>query len=130
MGSEAITSWHLSFGIRLRQARERARYSTRQISALVEDRYQLQLSHGSLARIERGEQRISVGLLGVLCDLYRVAPIEVLVGAKPAVDAPWLVLARAGLEQRVVAGIVWAEQMLDHGSAAEPDAASDDMASP
>ncbi|MDH3733493.1 MAG: helix-turn-helix domain-containing protein, partial [Gemmatimonadota bacterium] len=62
-----ITPWHVSFGLRLRRAREEARYSTRQVAALVEERFQLKLSHGSLARIERGEQRISVGMVGVLC---------------------------------------------------------------
>ena len=110
-----ITPWHISFGLRLRQAREKARYSTRQVATLIEERYQLQLSHGSLARIERGEQRISVGLMAVLCDIYGVAPMEVAVGSELGDDLPWHRLIRAGLHEDVVSGIVWFEQMLDHG---------------
>jgi transcriptional regulator with XRE-family HTH domain len=101
----------------LRQARERVRYSTRQVSRLLERRYQLKLSHGSLARIERGEQRISVGVLGVLCEIYEVAPLQIAVGTDPGEDSTWNTLVRAGLDRQVVGGVVWLEQMLDHGYA-------------
>ena len=116
MGSTVITPWHRSFGLRLRQARKRARYSTRQVARLIKERFQLQLSHGSLARIERGEQRVSIGMLAVLSEIYETAPIEIAVGVDPGEDAPWHVLVRAGLERQAVAGVVWLEQMLDHGS--------------
>ena len=117
MSNNPLTPWHVSFGLRLRQARERARYSTRQVSTLLERRYQLQLSHGSLARIERGEQRISVGVLGVLCEIYEIAPLQVSMGGDPDEETTWHVLVRAGLERQVVPGVVWLEQMLDHGYA-------------
>lgn len=115
MGSEVLTPWHVSFGLRLRLARKQARYSTRQVAKLIDRRFQLALSHGSIARIERGEQRLSVGMLGVLCAIYEVAPIEVAVGIEAREDAPWERLVRVGLEHDVVAGVVWLEQMLDHG---------------
>jgi transcriptional regulator with XRE-family HTH domain len=113
-----LTPWHVSFGLRLRQSRERARYSTRQVSKL------LKLSHGSLARIERGEQRVSVGILGVLCEIYEVAPLKIAVGAEPGEDSTWNTLVRAGLERQVVSGVVWLEQMLDHGHARDQAEAS------
>ncbi|MDX1394861.1 MAG: helix-turn-helix transcriptional regulator [Gemmatimonadota bacterium] len=113
----SLTPWHVSFGFRLRKARRRARYSTRHVSRIIEERFQLQLSHGSIARIERGEQRVSVGMLVVLCAIYEVPPLEVAVGVEPPDDATWHALVRAGLEHRVVAGLVWLEQMLDHGFA-------------
>jgi transcriptional regulator with XRE-family HTH domain len=119
-----LTPWHVSFGLRLRQSRERARYSTRQVSKLLERRYQLKLSHGSLARIERGEQRVSVGILGVLCEIYEVAPLKIAVGAEPGEDSTWNTLVRAGLERQVVSGVVWLEQMLDHGHARDQAEAS------
>lgn len=117
MPNNPLTPWHVSFGLRLRQSRERARYSTRQVSKLLERRYQLKLSHGSLARIERGEQRVSVGILGVLCEIYEVAPLTIAVGTELAEDSTWNTLVRAGLERQVVGGVVWLEQMLDHGYA-------------
>ncbi|MDX1389130.1 MAG: helix-turn-helix domain-containing protein [Acidobacteriota bacterium] len=118
----SLTPWHVSFGLRLRKARRRARYSTRHVSRIIEDRFQLQLSHGSIARIERGEQRLSIGMLGVLCSIYEIPPLQVAVGVEPPDDATWHLLVRAGLEQRVVGGIVWLEQMLDHGFArVDPD---------
>ncbi|MFV1986978.1 MAG: multiprotein-bridging factor 1 family protein [Gemmatimonadota bacterium] len=123
MGSTVITPWHQSFGLRLRQARKQARYSTRQVARLIKNRFQLQLSHGSLARIERGEQRVSIGMLAVLSEIYETAPFEIAVGVDPGEDAPWPLLVRAGLERQAVAGVVWLEQMLDHGSSdVGPDA--------
>ena len=93
MGTNILTPWHVSFGLRLRQARKRARYSTRHVAKLIEKRFQLALSHGSIARIERGEQRLSIGMLCVLCSIYEVAPIDV-----PSLAVAVLVLlAVAGL---------------------------------
>jgi transcriptional regulator with XRE-family HTH domain len=87
------------------------------VAKLIEQRFQLGLSHGSIARIERGEQRLSVGMLAVLCSIYDVPPIEVAVGLEARDDAIWHTLVRAGLKEEVVAGVVWLEQMLDHGYA-------------
>lgn len=124
--SPEITPWHASFGMRLRRARNRARYSTREVAAELRARFHLQLSHGSLARIERGEQRISVGLLGALCELYDVAPVEVAVGADPDDGSGWYEQVRDGLDASTRDGLVWLEQMLANGFAVSgPDAGPD-----
>lgn len=125
MPAQTLTPWHVSFGLRLRAARESARYSTRQVARLIEHRFRLHLSHGSIARIERGEQRLSVGMLGVLCAIYDVAPVEIAVGVDPPENPTWATAVGAGLERQVVAGVVWLEQMLDHGDTRSKPAESE-----
>ena len=55
-------------------------------------------------------------MVGVLCDIYGVVPAEIAIGVELGEDVLWHQLVKAGLERKVVSGIVWFEQMLDHGS--------------
>ena len=113
-----FTPFHVSLGIRLRQARQAARYSTRTVADEIRERYQLDISHTSLARIERAEQQISVGMFCVLCDIYGVAPGKIALG-ETADPKPYEALLREGLVEHAVAGIVLLEQLLENGVVSE-----------
>jgi len=57
-------------GNRLRLAREKERWSLRAAAAELEARWGVQVSVSTMARIERGEQRLSLSMLAYLAVLY------------------------------------------------------------
>jgi len=69
-------------GHRLRLAREKERWSLRAAAAELETRWGVQVSVSTLARVERGEQRLSLSMLAYFTVLYNTRSDKLLFNAE------------------------------------------------